>query len=229
MHLQLSVFLRKSNFFQSSRYTPGRKVVARQSSADLPWTGWCQWRRFDVNQIDLLLLPPCDLVGTWPGKPYGAECWEGPAWCPGKGYWMWDGDFPPKRAGQNPVFSVYMKLRFGFHWFLQQILQGKNHFYLLLPAAACAGMSPPQGHSRTGTTRYYHWLRPWKGLLFQVFPQSSSSQRLSLFCMMLMPALHLPGCQFPSPSQGTELPKEALQPWDLGSCRFCFWETWALL
>lgn len=133
-----------------------------------------------------------------------------------------DGDFPPKRAGQNPVFSVYVKLRFGFHWFLQQILQGKNHFYLLLPAAACAGMSPPQGHSRAGTTRYYHWLCPWRGLCFQVFPQSSSSQRLSLFCMMLMPALHLPGCQFPSPSQGTELPKEALQPWDLGSCRFCF-------
>lgn len=172
----------------------------------------------------LLSLPPCDPCGD-----LAREASVGQSAGKGQGHWMWDGDFPPKRAGQNPVFGVCVKLRFGFHWFLQQILQGKNHFYLLLPAAACAGMSPPQRHSRAGTTRYYHWLCPWKGLRFQVFPQSFSSQWLSLFRVMLMPALHLPGCQFPSPSRGTELPKEALQPWDLGSCRFRFCQTWALL
>lgn len=144
----------------------------------------------------------------------GAECWGGPAWLPGSGYWMWDGDFPPKGAGQNPVFSVYIRLRFVFHWFLQQILQGKNHFYLLLPAAAYAGMSPPQGHSRAGATRYYVALSMGR-ITFSGF--SSVFQWLSLFCVMLMPALHLPGCQLPRPSQGRELPKEALRSWALGS------------
>lgn len=64
---------------------------------------------------------------------------------------------------------------------------------------------------------------------FQVFPQSSSSPWLSLFCVMLMPPLHLPACQLPRPSPGRELPKEVLQPWDLGSWRSHLWETWALL
>lgn len=107
---------------------------------------------------------------------------------------MRDGDFPPKGAGQNPVFSVYVKLRFVFHWFLQQILQGKNHFYLLLPTAAYAGMSPPQGHSRAGTARYYMALSMGR-VTFSGF--SSVFQWLSLFCVTLMPALHLPGCQLP--------------------------------
>lgn len=88
----------------------------------------------------LLSLPQCDPCGD-----LAREASVGQSAGKGQGHWMWDGDFPPKRAGQNPVFGVCVKLRFGFHWFLQQILQGKNHFYLLLPAAACAGMSPPPG------------------------------------------------------------------------------------
>lgn len=201
------------------------------SFSDLPWTGCCQWGKFDVNQTDLESLPPCDFVGTWPGRPVWGKVlgrarlasWQGVLGC------GMVASLPSPKSRQNPVFSVYVKLRFSFHRFLQQILQGKNHFYLLLPAAAYAGMSPPQGHSRAGTPKYYHWLCPWKGLHFQVFPQSSSFQWLNLFCVILMPALHLPGCQLPRPSQGRELPKEALVPWDMGSWRSHFWETQALL
>lgn len=167
--LWLSVLLRNSNFFQSSGFTPGEKVVARPCSADLPWTGCCQWGGLMLIKFLCSRSHHVALWGPGQGSQYGAEGLEGPAPLPGKGDWVQDGEFPPKGGGQNPVFSAYVKQRFGLHQFLQQILQCKNHFYLLLPAAAYAGMSPPQGHSRAGTRRYHHGFVHGRGYVSKFF------------------------------------------------------------
>lgn len=78
-------------------------------------------------------------------------------------------------------------------------------------------------------TAEHHWVPPpalsptgpWKGLHFQVFLQSSSFQRQSMFCVIPVPAQpsHHPGCRFPRPLRGRELPKGALQHCRWGSRR----------
>jgi len=119
----------------------------------------------------------------------GAEYWHGavPAF-PGKGDWVRDGDLSSKGGGQififiniyiynYLVFSGSVKQSIGLHQFLQQIVQGKNHSYLLLPSSSLCRERALHGNSKAGTTGYHHrlcpWQRPGKGLHFQVFLRTS--------------------------------------------------------
>lgn len=88
----------------------------------------------------------------------------------------------------------------------------------IVPSCSLCRYEPSSGTQQSWHNKVLPLPLSVEGVMLSGF-SSFSSQWLNLFCVMLMAALHLPGCQFPRPSQGRELPKEGLQPWGSGSWR----------
>lgn len=163
------------------------------------------------------------LWGPGQGSHCGAECWGGPAldswqWVLDVGWWL-----PSQGSRTKSSLQCLRETEICFPLVPPANPARQEPLLFIAPNCSLCRDEPSTRTQQSWHSKVLHGFVHGKGYIFRFFLSLPVAEPVlcDAYASSASPRL--------SASQGRELPKEALQPWDLGSWRSHCWETWALL